>query len=281
VTADDRPFRPAGRFRSKLYGLLWRASDGLHRAGRACECLAAGVLRRSDLQAVLERQFRGFGASADDIDEGLSPFETRVYGQWLPRSGRILLVGCGAGRDLVALARQGHDVTGVEPSADLVEATRVHLSQRGVAGAVTHGSIESVPLNASYDAVIFAPFCYSNVQSTAARVAVLSRVRRHLSPGGRVFVSYLTAPSRSNAATALMRAGAGLSSADWWPEPGDTFARHREFRGVLYFHHAFGEGEVVKECSAAGLRALGEYSSSRSTCIVLEAEQAIHYDGLA
>lgn len=254
-----------------MYGLLYRSSELFHRTGSACEYLAAGLLLRRDLRAAMGMQFRGFASSADEIDEGLNPFEMRVYCRWLPPSGRILLVGSGAGRDLLGLARLGYQVTGVEPLSDLVETARSHLARCRVSASVTLGSIETVDLDSQYDAVIFAPACYSNIQSSSVRVGTLSRLRSHLSPGGRLIISYIGSVSRSRVAVALMRISTRLAAADWKPEPGDAFARYHESHGNLYFEHVFRRGEIAQECAAAGFRVADEYfNSNRADCIVLE-----------
>jgi SAM-dependent methyltransferase len=273
MSDSDRPFRPAGRFRSRLYGLLWRGSELLHRAGTACECLAAGVLRPRDLQAAMQRQFREFGASPDEVDEGLNPFEKRVYTRWLPALGRVLLVGSGAGRDLIGLTHLGYDVTGLEQSPELAESARRHLARHGITASVKAGFVETAQIERQYDAMVFAPSCYSNLRSSTIRIATLGRLRSHLSPGGRMFISYIPSVSQSRLAVALMRLTALLTSADWRPEAGDTFRLHHLAPGVLYFYHAFRPGEVARECAAAGLSVVAEECPPyRSHCIVLQIE---------
>lgn len=252
---------------------MLRGSELFHRAGSACECLAVGVLRRRDLQAAMQIQFRSFGASPDEADEGLTPFEDRVYRHWLPPSGRVLLVGSGAGRDLLGLRRLGYDVTGVEQAPDLVEAARTHLNRHGIVAPVTAGFIEAVELDREYDAVVFSPSCYSNMRSAASRVAALARLRPHLSPGGRLVISYIRFASQHGVAVSLMRLAARLTAADWQPEPGDTFTLYRDTPGLLYFFHSFRPGEVSRECAAAGFRVLAEeFSANRSDCLVAEVD---------
>ena len=274
VTSDAaHRFRPAGRLRSATYGLLWHACELFRRGSSACGYLAAGVLRDQELQVAMRIQFGNFSASADEVDEGLNPFEHRVYTKWLRPSGRVLLVGCGAGRDLIALHRLGYDVTGLEQSPDASESARQHLLRVGLTASVLTGSIERVELEHDYHAIVFASSCYSNMRGSALRMATLARLKSHLSPGGCLIISYIgSSASQSPSGVALMRLSARLASSDWWPEPGDTFVRPF-WADVLYFTHAFRAGEVAQECAAAGFHAVAEeFSSGRADCIVLQVD---------
>jgi SAM-dependent methyltransferase len=269
------PFRPAGLFRSALYVLLWRGGELFRRAASTCGYAAAGLLRRQDFQNSMRMQFRDFAGSSDEVDEGLNPFERRVYTQWLRLSGAVLLVGCGAGRDLIGLHRLGYDVTGLEQSPDAAEKARQHLVRVGITASVHAGSIESAEIDRQYDAIVFASSCYSNLRPSAVRVSTLARLRSHLSPGGCLVISYIgSSESPSPLGVAVLRLSARLASSDWSPEPGDTFARPVGSPGVLYFTHAFRPGEVAQECAAAGFRVVAEeFSSGRADCIVLQVDE--------
>ena len=177
------PFRPAGRIRSAVYGLLWRGCELFRRASSACGYAAAGLLRGQDLQTAMRIQFRDFGASPDEVDEGLNPVRAPRLHQWLRPSGRVLLVGCGAGRDLIGLHRLGYHVTGLEQAPDAAENARQHLERVGLTASVHAGSIESAELEHEYDAIVFASSCYSNMRGSALRIATLARLRSHMSPG--------------------------------------------------------------------------------------------------
>jgi SAM-dependent methyltransferase len=240
------PFRPSGRIRSAAYGWLWRASELFRRGSSACGYLAAGLLRGQELQTALRIQFSNFSASADEVDEGLNPFEHRVYTQWLRPSGRVLLVGCGAGRDVIALHRLGYDVTGLEQSTDAAENARRHLVRVGLTAPVLAGSIERADLEHQYDAIVFASSCYSNMRGSALRISTLARLKSHMSPGGCLIISYIgSSASPSRPGVALMRLSARLASSDWRPEPGDTFVRPF-WADVLYFTHVFRPGDGMR-----------------------------------
>ena len=216
-------------------------------------------------------QYRGYGTTVGHVDEGLDAFERELYTRWMTPPGRVLLIGCGAGRDLIGLARLGYEVTGVERSSELVDAARTHLNRHRVAATVTLGAIESAPVERQYDAVVFSPSCYSNIQSARRRTAVLAGLVPRLAPGARLIIHYIASDIRSPAAALLVRATARLSAADWRPEAGDAFARYHNSHGALMFNHVFASGEVEGECAAAGFRRVHEYvHTDRSNCIILE-----------
>jgi SAM-dependent methyltransferase len=256
----DRPasFAPRGRIRSLFYRGLLSAAHGLFKAGNGCLFTAAGLLRRDELQAASLDQYRKFNVSAVDVDAGLSPGEEHFYGRFLRARERVLLVGCGTGRDLIALQVRGYDVTGLEPVAELVVLAKQHLARRGIVAPLEEGLIETAVLRGPYDAVIFSNGCYSLVQSSAARIAALRRVATHIAPGGRIIVSYHPRARQSRLGRWLTSTAVRLSRSDWQPESGDTFSRDVYVRGLLRYLHAFAPGEFARECEAAGLKMLAD-----------------------
>jgi len=271
MTADaTRAFRPSGRARAWLYGLLWNCGHLLHRAGNACGTIAAGLLRRDDLQEASRQQWRGYAASDDEVDAGLTGFEQRLFSRWLRPADRVLLIGSGAGRDLVGLCRLGYDVTGLEPIPELVERSRHNLERHGLTAPVIPGFVETAPLDC-YDVVIWSCFCYSLVHPARTRVETLVRLGRCLSPEGRMVLSYITFRSQSRLSTTLARFSGRVASTDWTPEPGDAFTPVHLRPGLLRFEHSFRPEEIARECAKAGLRIVAEeICDERTRYIVTE-----------
>lgn len=251
-------FVPRGALRALAYRALLASAHGLYKAGNGCLFAAAGLLRRAELQAASVDQYRRFNVSAIDVDAGLSPAEHDFYGRFLRARGRVLLAGCGTGRDLIGLQLLGYDVTGLEPVAEVVELARQHLARRGMTASLETGLVETSELRGPYDAVIFSNGCYSLIQSSAVRISALRRVARHLTPGGRVIASYHPARHRSRLGQWLTRAAARISKSGWIPETGDTFSRDLFTPGLIRYHHAFAPGEFARECEAAGLSLLAD-----------------------
>lgn len=259
MPADRSPaFVPRSRVRSLAYRGLLAFAHACYKTGNGALFAAAGLLRRGELQAASVDQYRSFNISAADVDAGLTPGEADFYRRYLRPRDRVLLAGCGTGRDLIGLLALGYDVTGLEPITELVDIARTHLARRGISAPLETGLIQTAALNDTYDAVIFSNGCYAMLQGQAARIATLSRITDHLAPNGRVFVSYQPATHQSSLGRWLTRAAVRVTGGDWTPEQGDTFTRDLFVAGLIRYHHAFTSLEFARECQAAGLDVLAD-----------------------
>ncbi len=99
--------RVLGVSRASLYRALWASSALPGQLGNAFLYLAAGLLRADDLDAAARDEWIDFSISNEDVDAGLSRDERQFFESHLRSGDRVLLVGCGAGRDLLALGRLG------------------------------------------------------------------------------------------------------------------------------------------------------------------------------
>lgn len=127
------------------------------------------------------RTFADLVARGEDVDG-----EARLADAIAPRGARILDAGSGMGRVAAALTARGHDVIAVEPDATLVEQSRR-----------TYPELEVLPLDilglpderGPFDVIV----CVGNVMTFLAEgteVAVLTRLRELLAPGGRLLVGF-------------------------------------------------------------------------------------------
>lgn len=216
---------------------------------------AAGLLRFETLGRHTAENWRHFGATQaePDVAAGLFNWERQFYGPFLAAGHRVLVVGCGSGRDLLALLERGCRAEGLEPVAACADMARARLAARGLVAPVYTADIATARLTGRYDVVIFSWLCYSYIPQRARRVAVLRTVRAHLAPEGRVLVSYVLAqPAPRRAPWRLARLAAQLSRADWRPEYGDVFIA-RPDTGCIHFEHRFAPAEIEAEARAAGL----------------------------
>jgi SAM-dependent methyltransferase len=119
-----------------------------------------------------------------------SAFVTALLGAHLPgpERWRILELGCGTGRHGRALAANGHQVLGVDLSADMLELAAAELAAAApdVRGRVTfsQGDLRRFRVGQTFDAVVSLFHVMSYQTSDEAIREGLATARAHLEPGG-------------------------------------------------------------------------------------------------
>ena len=217
---------------------------------------AMGTMRLSDLREGIERRWGEFFLDEADITSGLMPWEVEVVTQCVQPADRVLVIGCGTGRDLLALAEMGFRVTGLEPSARASRLPPGYWRERRVNVPIIHGFFEDAPLDTPFDVISFSWFCYSYIPDSRRRVAVLEKAARHLAPGGRILISCRSmGEAPSSRLIDLQRFVARLSGSDWRLEKGDIVAPFRWTGHTTFsYEHVFVPGEFEAEAALAGLQ---------------------------
>ena len=257
-------------WRKGLFTLLSGAARALDLAGRASMCLAAGTLRLHDLRGAIANAWEEFGRSEGMILSGLMPWERALYDRFLKPQDRILVVGSGTGRDLIALVKLGYRVEGLDVGPRAIALARRILEKEGLSTELHTGPIEAVALPGSFDVFTFSWFCYGYIPQADTRIGVLRKVKAHLNPGGRVLISYIPAerPLRS-LPIRLMRFVARLTRSDWRPELGDVIGRAAGDQHAIHYEHQFSEGELENEARAAGLTVVSHERREVGTVVLM------------
>ena len=237
-----------------LFTSLYHCGRAFERAATLWFYAAAGTLRLGDLQAAIEREWDDAGASnsGDYIASGLMGRERDFYLRFLKPGDRVLVIGCGTGRDLLALLELGYRAEGLDVGPQCTAAAAQLLQKRGFEAPVYTGAIEAIALPGRFDAFIFSWFCYSYIPQSETRIRVLGKLRGCLNPGGRILISYnpgKKAPRRLP--IHLTQLVAWLSRSDWQPEYGDHLSI--QGRQILHYEHQFTRETLEGEARAAGL----------------------------
>jgi SAM-dependent methyltransferase len=242
-------------WRAGLVRLLGGLARPLQAGTTALSAIAAGVQTRAQLQASIARLWDDIALQDTADASGWLAWESAFYEPQLEPASRVLLVGCGGGRDLLPLLQAGHAAEGLDIAPRALEACRQRLAGLGLAAPLHLGSIEDAKLAARFDRVIFSWLCYGYIPGEQARVAALANARAHLAARGRVLVSYARRdPQPSRLPARLGGLAARLSGSDWLPAYGDLLLLSRSKRGVgVHFEHHFAPEEVEAEARAAGL----------------------------
>ena len=231
--------------------VLDRVTRAVERLHGTLTYVSAATLPLQALRSAQEAYWSDFALQDDDIDRGWFTWERDVAARILRPGMRVLLVGCGSGRDLIEMVQAGCHVTGVDMAQGPLRRAREKLTAHALEARLIHGWIEELPLQDSYDGVWFSWLSYSLIPMAARRVETLKRLSAHLLPGGVVVLDVLRNPPRTRA-VALARFAGRLCRAGWSLEPGDVI-KHMPGIDNYSYQHVFAQGEAEREVGAAGL----------------------------
>ena len=240
------------------------------RANRLPLAIAGGLLTPRDRQV---RQQRLWAADAscyaeeDRVRFGLTQWEKEIIARWFPAEGRVVVAGCGAGREMIALAEMGYEVEGFDLIPAAAENAKRNLAERGLAGqAVAADAAEYAFDGGPYAAVLFSWYVYSYVCPRAQRIAVLQRLGAALRDDGRVAI-VLASPSGPRRGPTLCVAQwvARLTGNPVLPEEGDWLDP-----GLQWIHVATRE-EMAEEAQAAGLELVDWVPDPRTVAVLQHA----------
>ncbi len=127
------------------------------------------------LAELYELQYRNY---RDDL-----PFYTRLADDY---GGPVLELGAGTARVSAALAKAGHEVVALEPSAEMIKRGQARLKAERLSGVTyVQDDMRSVRLDRQFPLII-APFnTLMHLYTLSDQDAALQIVRAHLAPGGR------------------------------------------------------------------------------------------------
>ena len=191
--APPPPARTPARVRAYLgVSAAWMNAGALLQS--AYDGLWLGVLRRADLHAIDERFYDRNASYHRDAHNlrGLFPWEETAL-EAFGECRRVLVIGAGGGREVLALARRGHVVEGYECNAALVEYAAEFLPRQACHAPVRHLPRDEVPAPGEpFDGIVLGWSAYTLIPGRAHRIHLLRRLRALVRPGGPVLLSFFT-----------------------------------------------------------------------------------------
>ncbi len=194
--------------------------------------------------------------------DGLDEQEKHFVEHYMQRRGRVLNIGCGAGREAFALAGLGFEVVGVDVAPRMIEAARRIAASRWQDIRFEVKSATNLDyLPHSFDYVFMAHGVYSLIPGRDVRIDMLRNIGKLLAPDGTLLFSALyrraVLLSRVSLYNVFRRIAKRLLGRQLHSEPGDTLVRyvsHASKASKLCYVHLFSDAdEVWKEVSSAGL----------------------------
>lgn len=134
-----------------------------------------------------EQEIRYF---SDQVKEGLDEIERSLVDGPMAKRGRVLDVGCGGGREAIALAKLGYGVVGVDIASRMIETAQKKASQEGLDIVfMTLAAHEVTQRLGSFDHVLTTPGFYQCIPTKELRIRTLQALASVLEPDGKLFLS--------------------------------------------------------------------------------------------
>lgn len=241
--------------------------------GYLLNSLAFMVMRTEDLVAYSQQIYKsptsitkwgGENSLKDELNNEEKQFLTKLP----QKSGDLLMLGLGGGREAIPLARLGFSVTGVDFVPSMIENALENARKAGVRikGLIQEFSSLNVPPE-SYDVVWFSTDLYSCIPTREKRIHALQMIFQALRPGGCCICqfNYSEEPPDKHKER-LKRILARLSGGNLAYEVGD----HMSW-GYIGFSHTFKENDTLcEEFKAAGFELLDLQIDNNSGSAIIQ-----------
>ncbi len=220
--------------------------------------LLPALLSPSQLTKLLQDHYRV--SYADDVDLATTGFERwrlvdwelEVLDRFDIRSGRMLVLGAGCGREALDLARMGISVVGIDTNFAALGTARRIAELAGLLVQFHQADFLKLPYTtASFNCAILSEIMYSAIPGMMRRQAWLRDLSDVLQPDGLLILSFLTERRPISRLQILCRRVnrflVKLPGANTTYQPGDDCPQG-------HFVHAFqDEDEIRREFSGSGV----------------------------
>jgi len=181
---------------------------------------------------------------------GLLSWEERALNSYFRGCERLLLLGAGGGREVLALRRLGYLVDAFEPHPDLVDVANELLQAEGYEPSVHVVPRNEAPTNTGkeYDGIIIGWGMYMHIQGKKHRIALLRQLRAKTHKQCPILLSFMVRrdPSRSYKLARFMANMVGGPLRHEPAEIGDWLTPE--------YIHLFTEAEIAYELAEGGFR---------------------------
>ncbi len=240
--------------RARMYRRFSAAASWLPQKPLAfLRALWLGLLDAETLNQVTHAGYENQGqdgfASVDFNSQGFWPWELASVQTYFAGCRHVLVAGAGGGREAIALARLGFDVTAFDFCSELTAACRRNLALLGLAAHVHDAPADRIPDGLPvFDGILVGRGFYHHIPGRRQRVAFLEQCRAHLQADAPLVLSDFFARPDQSAGYQRTRAIANgirwLRGCSERVELGDWLSDSMQ--------HAFVQSEIDSELTAAG-----------------------------
>lgn len=124
---------------------------------------------------------------------GLLSWEEKVIDNFFPKRAKIIIAGSGGGREAIALKRKGFDVVASECNENLVHAANQLARKNNINIYIKSTKPDTIPTISGLRNSGFVGWgAYMHIIGAGKRVLFLQKIRRNLSPGSPILLSFFT-----------------------------------------------------------------------------------------
>jgi SAM-dependent methyltransferase len=191
-----------GIITTKMAISLRRKSAGtLLSLARALEFFAPALITAEDLIATNEERYHREGEVETWIrvaPDGFSPEEAQLVPPFPGPGAQAVVLGCGGGREAIALARAGWQVRGIDMIPTLIASAKKTSSELGLSIEwVCQNLARGIHLDRPADLICLLNIVYSYIPTRKRRVALLAECRRIIRPEGHCILHFAMEAPRS------------------------------------------------------------------------------------
>lgn len=182
--------------------LLWLVQDApgviaLRGAGPLCREIAIGWLPAKWIFRLSRRSYDKESEVWKKTPVQLVPSEEAFVEASGFKEGAVLSVGCGGGREAIALAREGFTVTAVDHVPAMVEATQANAKSAGVVLRVQYAEVtQSFQPDGKFSLILLANCFYSCIPHRRLRIQLLRRLRSAATADGWCYIHFVCSAQR-------------------------------------------------------------------------------------
>ncbi len=139
------------------------------------------------------KSIQDFTGLDENVDAGLTLIEEVLLQRHPIPPCRCLVLGCGPGRESLAMLKRGFDVTGIDREGAMLDRARAIVAREGLSGRFLLGEAEDFEVpGETFGLVVVFSGLYNMLLPRRRRVSMLESAFRHLDPGGRCLVTFLS-----------------------------------------------------------------------------------------
>lgn len=197
----------------------------------------------------------------------LSPFENEILDRFTSRPGMALILGCGEGREAIALAKRGWQVTAVDISLSGVGTAEKIADPQWKIDWRYQDITQPFSLECSFDLILLWGIVYHYIPTSQLRIQLLQNCRKHLKVEGLLMFNFNIVPASPSS---LRRA------AHWWRRGLARLTGGNHDYGIgdtleTLFCHSFSDTEeVLHETKSAGFFLKGSAQEASQHMFVLK-----------